>query len=105
MPVSESPTVRAAVSAPAREAYTIPLDALVMSKVNEADTVDDEGSDLTWLVNVFVLMSRADPSVFVKVSLSLSVEPCFTTIGRGVDLYPSFVADITTCSPRVIVAF
>ena len=65
-----------------------------MSKVNEADTVADDGKALTWLVKVFALMSRADPSGLVKVSLSISVEPCFTTIGRGVALYPSFVADM-----------
>ena len=82
------------MSAPAREAYTIPLDALVISNENEADTVADDGKVLTWLVNVLLVMLRADPSVFVNVSLSVSVEPCFTTIGRGVALYPSFVADM-----------
>ena len=90
----ESPTLRAAVSVPAREASTIPLDALVVSNENEADTVDDDGKVLTWLVNVLLLMSRADPSGLVNVSLSVSVEPCFTTIGCGVALYPSFVFDI-----------
>ena len=79
----------------------MPLAALVMSNENEADTVDDEGSTLTWPVNVLPLMLRAVPFGLVNVSLMRSVEPCLTTIGCGVALYPSFVRDIAKPSQMV----
>lgn len=72
----------------------MPLDALVISNENEADTVADDGNVLTWPVNVLLLMLRAEPSGLVNVSLIVSVEPCLTIIGCGVALYPSFVLDM-----------
>ncbi len=79
----------------------MPLAALVMSNENEADIVGDEGNVLTWPVKVLPLMLRAEPSGLVNVSLIVSVEPCLTTIGCGVALYPSFVRDITKPSQMV----
>ncbi len=79
----------------------MPLDAFVVSNENEADTVADEGNVLTWPVNVLPLMSRAVPFGLVNKSLSCNVEPCLTTIGCGVALYPSFVRDIAKPSQMV----
>jgi hypothetical protein len=47
------------------------------------------------------LMLRAEPFGLVNVSLMRSVEPCLTTIGCGVALYPSFVRDIAKPSQMV----
>jgi hypothetical protein len=47
------------------------------------------------------LMSRAVPFGLVNKSLSCNVEPCLTTIGCGVALYPSFVRDIAKPSQMV----